>query len=147
MSEEKKVKPGFKTSEFWLTLAAVAVGAVFASGAFGEDSPVLQTAGIAATVLGALGYTVSRGMAKKVVLFFLLPILLLGVAGCCKGHIRADAIDGSIRIVTARHDKLVATTPDVNGDGVTDDRDKADRASYLRTTELLRGVVKEALKD
>lgn len=147
MSEEKKVKPGFKTTEFWLTLVAVAVGAIFASGAFGEDSGTLQIAGIAATVLTAMGYTVSRGMAKKVVLFFLLPLLLLGAAGCCKGHIRADSIDGSIKIVSKRHDRLVNLVKDVNGDGVVDGTDDADRRTYLRTTELLQGVVKTALND
>lgn len=58
------VKPGWKTSEFYLTVAASIVGLLLASGAFIEG-PVAQALGVAATTLSALGYTVSRGQAKK----------------------------------------------------------------------------------
>lgn len=57
-------KPGFKTSEFWLSIAAVAIGGLQASGAFGDASTVGKLIGLAATVLGALGYTVSRTWLK-----------------------------------------------------------------------------------
>lgn len=56
-------KPGYKTTEFWLKLAALLLTAVFASGAL-TNSTALAIAGIAATVLTALGYTVSRTMVK-----------------------------------------------------------------------------------
>lgn len=63
-TESKVVKPGYKTTEFWLKLAALALTAAYASGAI-TNNTALAIAGIAATVLGALGYTVSRGLAKK----------------------------------------------------------------------------------
>lgn len=58
------MKPGWKTTEFWLSLAAMLVGAVVASGVVPEAGPWSQVVGIIAGVLGALGYTVSRGFAK-----------------------------------------------------------------------------------
>lgn len=58
-------KPGYKTTEFWLSAAASVLGALFASGALSDGSTVAKVAGLAASVLGALGYTVSRGMVKS----------------------------------------------------------------------------------
>ena len=57
------VKPGYKTTEFWLKLIAMALSALFASGAL-TNSTAVQIAGIVATILGAIGYTVARTMAK-----------------------------------------------------------------------------------
>lgn len=58
------MKPGFRTTEFWLTLAAMVVGSIYASGAVESDS-ALRILGLVSGVLGALGYTVSRGMVKQ----------------------------------------------------------------------------------
>jgi hypothetical protein len=57
-------RPGFQTSEFWLGLAASILTALYASGVF-TTTTSLAIAGIAATILGALGYTVSRTIVKK----------------------------------------------------------------------------------
>lgn len=61
------MKPGYKTTEFWLSLASMLVGAVFASGLLGQTATPIddQLLGIIATVLGALGYTVSRTLVKR----------------------------------------------------------------------------------
>lgn len=61
----KEVKPGYKTTEFWLTVVAGLVGFAYASGAVGESTTLYQALGVVSTVLGALGYTISRGIAKK----------------------------------------------------------------------------------
>jgi hypothetical protein len=58
-------KPGYKTTEFWLATGATLLSALFASGVLAEGSLALKIAGIAATVLGALGYAVVRGAVKK----------------------------------------------------------------------------------
>lgn len=93
MSDESTVKPGYKSTEFWLSSIAILVGIVMASGAIVEDSPVAQAIGVAASVLGAMGYSVSRGMAKKgvkILMFALvLPILLAG----CVCTIQKQAIE------------------------------------------------------
>lgn len=56
--------PGYKTTEFWLKLAAIVLTALFASGAIPTTGTAAMIAAIAATVLGALGYTVSRTIVK-----------------------------------------------------------------------------------
>lgn len=58
-------KPGYKTTEFWLSVVAMVIGASFASGVFPAESAGDKILGLAATVLSALGYTVSRTMVKK----------------------------------------------------------------------------------
>lgn len=58
------VKPGYKTTEFWLKIAAIALTAMFASGVIPTAGTAANVAAIAATMLGALGYTVSRTFAK-----------------------------------------------------------------------------------
>lgn len=57
------VKPGYKTTEFWLSCAAMALSAAFASGALNNTEVLI--AGFAASVLVALGYSVSRAMVKS----------------------------------------------------------------------------------
>ena len=67
MAVKKELKPGWKTTEFWITvvvaLASLAWGAglVDPAGSEGAD----KIFGYVASALAALGYTVSRGLAKK----------------------------------------------------------------------------------
>ena len=62
-------KPGYKTTEFWLSLAAMLIGALLASGILDPADPtsakVLQLVGMISSMLTALGYGVTRTMAKK----------------------------------------------------------------------------------
>jgi hypothetical protein len=58
------VKAGYRTTEFWMKCAALVLTAIFASGAL-TNSTALAIAGISATVLTALGYTVSRTLVKN----------------------------------------------------------------------------------
>lgn len=54
-------KPGFKTTEFWLGLAAVIVGVLLGVDLGGVAGTVIA---VAAAILTALGYTVSRTVVK-----------------------------------------------------------------------------------
>ena len=65
MEETKQPKPGFKTNQFWFSKVAAVLGILFASGAVAEGSSIDKMMGLVTTVLAGLGYTVSRGMAKK----------------------------------------------------------------------------------
>ena len=56
-------KPGFKTSEWWLSLAALITSALLSSGLV-SNSLALQCIGGVATLLTALGYQVSRSFVK-----------------------------------------------------------------------------------
>jgi hypothetical protein len=58
------MKPGYKTTEFWLTFLAMLIGVVMASGVFVEGHWALQVVGMASVVLAKLGYTASRGRTK-----------------------------------------------------------------------------------
>lgn len=57
-------KPGYKTTEFWLALAAKLLGAAYTAGLIGDGSALARVAGLAAVVLASMGYSVSRGLAK-----------------------------------------------------------------------------------
>lgn len=58
------VKPGWRTSEFWLKIAATGLSALFASGLI-TNNTTLAIAGIAAAELGSFGYTVLRSQVKS----------------------------------------------------------------------------------
>lgn len=59
------MKTGLKTTEFWLSFAAMLLGAVMASGLIPADGPWLQILGLAAAALAGLGYTGARMTLKR----------------------------------------------------------------------------------
>jgi hypothetical protein len=68
MSDEASkppMKPGYKTTEFWISLAAVIIGSVVASGIIPADSVWERIIGLAVSALAALGYTGARLAIKK----------------------------------------------------------------------------------
>lgn len=58
------MKPGWKSTEFWLSLVAVAIGALLSSGAI-TNQPVLQALGVVSGALAAMGYSAARGITKS----------------------------------------------------------------------------------
>lgn len=63
-SEDPK-KPAWKTTEFYLTLAAAATAALYASGAFAESSTTGKAISFVASILAMLGYAVKIPKASK----------------------------------------------------------------------------------
>lgn len=59
-------KPAYRTTEFWMTAGAVAVGALLASGAFPADGQAAKVIGGAAALLAALGYGARAALPPKV---------------------------------------------------------------------------------
>tara|TARA_Y100000114_G_scaffold89008_1_gene82547 strand:- start:1472 stop:1681 length:210 start_codon:yes stop_codon:yes gene_type:complete len=59
------MKPGYKTTEFWLAVVASLVGAAAASGVLPTEGPIAQAVGMIASALVALGYTGARFALKK----------------------------------------------------------------------------------
>jgi hypothetical protein len=57
-------KPGYKTTEFWLTALAQGVGILLTSGVIDDSTGVGKIVGVVAMALSAAGYSVSRGKAK-----------------------------------------------------------------------------------
>jgi hypothetical protein len=59
------MKPGYKTTEFWLTLAAFLLGTALASGLIGDGTLASKAIGGALEFLALLGYTAGRTAVKK----------------------------------------------------------------------------------
>lgn len=63
-----RTKPGYKTTEFWLSTIAMALGALMASGALDKvpaDSIWAKIVGGVIVVLASLGYTAGRAKVKS----------------------------------------------------------------------------------
>jgi len=56
---------GYKTTEFWLSFAAMILGALMASGVIVEGSMAAQIIGGVMAILAQLGYTSSRTKVKE----------------------------------------------------------------------------------
>jgi hypothetical protein len=92
------VKPGWKTSEFCLALAAKLLGAAFAVGFLGDGSSLARLGGMAAVVLSSLGYTVSRTMIKTAAMLCLFVGIVHTQTACATlksggKAVASDAID------------------------------------------------------
>lgn len=59
------MRTGYKTTEFWLSLVAMLVGALIASGVLADGGMPLQVAGMVASALAAMGYSSSRAKSKQ----------------------------------------------------------------------------------
>lgn len=60
VTKSVEVKPGYKTTEFWLMTSATMVGLTVASGVIPTEGPWAQVVGLVTGMLGALGYSVPR---------------------------------------------------------------------------------------
>ena len=58
-------KPGFQTTDFWLSTIATLAGILLASGALAEGGTAAQITGGILAVLASLGYTASRTAIKR----------------------------------------------------------------------------------
>ena len=58
-------KPGYKTTEFWLSVIAAFAGLFMASGILGDGSSAERVVGIIVSGLAALGYGPVRAFTKS----------------------------------------------------------------------------------
>ena len=58
-------KPGYKSTEFYMSMAAVVIGAIASSGILDGSDGLTKVVGLIMTALVALGYTGSRLTIKK----------------------------------------------------------------------------------
>jgi len=63
--DETVKKPGYKSTEFYMSMLAVVVGAVASSGILDESDGLTKVVGLVMAALVALGYTGSRLTLKK----------------------------------------------------------------------------------
>ena len=59
------VKPGYKTTEFWLTMGATVVGLAIASGVVPDTGMWSKIVALVVSAFAAMGYTVSRTNVKN----------------------------------------------------------------------------------
>ena len=60
-----EVKPGYKTTEFWMTAGATAVGLAIASGIVPDTGMWPKIVALVVSAFAAMGYTVSRTAVKN----------------------------------------------------------------------------------
>lgn len=75
-------KPGYKTTEFYLSLLAILMSAAFASGLIPVGGTVEKIAAMAATVLTAAGYKVSRTLVKTAGALLLVMLIASSSMAC-----------------------------------------------------------------
>lgn len=134
------VKPGFKTTEFWLMLIVTIAGLLPSAGIFKTDSVVLKVAGLVVSVISTLGYGFFRTSVKNAAQILMLCLLPLWAVGCHKGEIQVGNVAPLTTDVCDRHDKLIKGELDPKSIS------EADKATYLRSSALLRKVLDEARK-
>lgn len=88
--------PGYKTTEFWLSLAAKLLGVLFATGVLGDGTPAMRIAGIAAAVLSQLGYTVSRGMVKAAIALLLVGAIAGPQLACAAAKSEVSTLEAGV---------------------------------------------------
>ena len=74
------MRSGYKTTEFWLSAAAMLLSGCFAVGLIPTDGTWAKVAALAAFVLTSCGYTVGRSMVKAAALLLVCGMLFL--SGC-----------------------------------------------------------------
>lgn len=59
-----KMKPGYKTTEFWVAVGLCIIGILMSAGIFEEGDKVTQIFGFIIAAANGLGYSISRGLSK-----------------------------------------------------------------------------------
>lgn len=77
-----QTKPGWKTSEYWMSKAAMLLSVLFLADVIPTNGIWLKLAGVAASVLISQGYTVSRTIVKKAGTALVLVFVLMHATGC-----------------------------------------------------------------
>jgi hypothetical protein len=129
-------KPGHKTTEFWIHLAAVILGALatiaglvesYAHGTVTSTAALMAAIGVVSSTLSSLGYTASRTIVKTSAIF-LLAIALSLMSGCSAeqlareeavAHAALSKLEKGIDWATANPDTVNALLEDaskVSGD-------------------------------
>lgn len=100
------VKPGIKTTEFWLALIAQIIGGLMAAGVFSDESVWARILGVASVVLASMGYSGARGKAKAAgsgpsLLGILLALAILTASSAAQSGLPVVTIETSDQPVVA----------------------------------------------
>lgn len=131
------VKPAWQTTEFWLNLMTVLVGAVMSIGPIlhlAPDNKVMQIAGLGAMLLGATGHTVSRTIIKTSMIL-VCCLAMSGCAGVPKAAVQT-AVQGETELM-AELSAYVQSDPKKS-----DDLKAAEAAKIKAHLDLVNALVK-----
>lgn len=84
-------KAAWRTTEFWLSVAAVAVAALTASGVFHEGGLAMQALAGTSAILGALGYVARFQLPPTAVLLVAAALLAAGTTSACAANVPSGA--------------------------------------------------------
>lgn len=98
------ITPGWKTTEFRLKVAAFILTALYASGVIPTSGIAATLMAIGATMLGALGYTVSRTFVKTAGALFLVFLFASApmLASCATVKAGASAVGAGAKAAEAK---------------------------------------------
>ena len=65
MPDEAEVKPGYKTTEFWITVFVTLAGLAMASGLIAPGSTWDKGIGLIVSALASMGYSAARSKVKS----------------------------------------------------------------------------------
>ncbi len=106
------VKPGWQTTEFWLSSAAKLIGILFAAGILGSGTTAECIAGISAVVLSSLGYTVTRGMVKSGAAMLLIVVAMQPACAITKSSV-SEVGHVIVECTKADSPRIIATVVDL----------------------------------
>lgn len=103
MPPKASQRPGYRTSEYWITVLVTVAGLVLASGAIVEGSVWFKIASLVVSLGATVGYTASRTGLKKTLTMLLVVCTLatfLVLPGCtwlkALGMGTAEAVDSAL---------------------------------------------------
>jgi len=159
------VKAGYKTTEFWIMLVVALAGLIPMSGLIPEGHWGVKVCGLVVSLAATLGYTMARSGVKKttdvVIKLLLVACMIALLAGCgTQGYVKAGNILPAVELVTYGYDDMLqGRCPVCRGTGIAKEKVCTtckglktfdpkniladDLATYLRTSEMLRGTVVE----
>jgi hypothetical protein len=137
-------KPGHKTTEFALGLLAIILTALYTTGAIPTDGPWAKLAAIGATVLTAIGYTVSRTLVKTAAMLALFVLATSSQVGCAEtkgavGRVAGDVVDCMKPDATAAIGELAPAFRDIVKNA-TGDNGKIDWAPVKTVASPLKSA-------
>jgi hypothetical protein len=126
------MKPGVKTTEFWVTIGCQIIGILATTGMLDPDQSgvltdaIIKLGGLVAVVGSAFGYSISRGSAKKgqggwILLPVMLAISVAVIAACSLYAVKTSVCDERV----TKADSLICATC----------------ARYNTTPEAINGVL------
>jgi len=101
------IRPGYRTTEFWLSAAAMLLSGAYAVGLIPTDGVWAKIAALMAFVLTSSGYTIGRSMVKAATMVLVCGMMLMSGCGTLEKKAVAANIDGAFMRVNPATTELM----------------------------------------